>query len=91
MVKRHLRTNKWRIKKRRLPSGVVGIIFRKSKTSKMHCPETGEILNGTLYGRKRDLRNYSKTEKRPTRYYGGVLSPRGLKRRIINAIAKLIE
>ncbi len=91
MVKRHLRTNKWKVRKRRLPSGRVGIIFRKAKTSKPRCGITDMLLNGVLYGRKRDLRVYSKTEKRPSRYYGGVLSHEGLKRKIIDEISKFVE
>ncbi len=91
MVKRHLRSTKIVKKKRVLPSGKVGIIFRKKKTSKPHCPEEGIILNGTAYGRKRDLRNLSKTEKRPNRYYGGVLSHIALKKRIVNVIAKITK
>ncbi len=89
MVKRHLRSTKIVKKRRVLPSGKVGIIFRKRKTSKPNCPEERIVLNGTAYGRKRDLRNLSKTEKRPTRYYGGVLSHIALKKKIINIIAKV--
>ena len=90
MVKRHLRSTKIVKKKRKLPSGITGIIFRKKEVNKPRCPETKKVLNGKAYGRKRKLRNYAKTEKRPTRYYGGVLSHRGLKSRLLKRLKTLI-
>lgn len=90
MVKRHLRSTKIVKKKRRLPSGITGVIFRKKATNKPRCPDTGKVLNGTAYGRKRKLRNYSKTEKRPTRYYGGILSANALKFRLLKKLKAMI-
>ena len=83
MVRPHLRSRKVVKKFRKLPSSRTGVIFRKRKTSKPHCPETGQVLHGTAYGRARDVRKLSKSEKRPTRYYGGILSHRALKDRIV--------
>lgn len=90
MVRPSLRTRKIVKKIRRTPSGKRTIIFRKKKTNKARCPDTGQVLHGTAYGRKRDVRNLSKTQKRPSRYYGGVLSPRALKNRIVEKIHELM-
>ena len=91
MVRPHLRTNKIVKRKRRLPGGRVSVIFRKKKTNRARCGDTYQVLHGTAYGRVRDLKRLSKSEKRPTRYYGGVLSAGALKQRIINKVYSLIN
>ena len=91
MVRPNLRTNKIVKRQRRVPGGRVSVIFRKKKTKRARCADTHQILHGTAYGRSRDLKKLSKSEKRPTRYYGGVLSVRALKNRIINKVYDLVS
>ena len=68
--------NKSRSRKRihrRIPSGKSVLEFRETRPGKPTCP-TGRPLLGTARGTKNEIRKLTKTERRPSRPYGGVLS-----------------
>jgi large subunit ribosomal protein L34e len=49
------------------------------------CIETGEVLHGMPRGSRSDHMKLSKSQKRPARKFGGVLSSRAARRRIIDS------
>ena len=70
----------------RVPSGKVNIQFRKRKPAKAQCAECGAILKGVARVRANRLHRISKSEKRPSRPFGGVLCTRCMRRQIIRNI-----
>jgi ribosomal protein L34E len=60
-------------KHKKTPSGTKREYF-KSKHKKGKCAITGKKLAGVVHGTKTEMRKYSKTEKRPSAPFGGVLS-----------------
>lgn len=71
MTKPYQRTLKKKIRK--APSKKRRIFIRE-KPSKKKCPVTGETLKGVPHARKCEANKKSKTEKRPSVPFGGVLS-----------------
>ena len=60
--------------KRRTPGGRVVIHFRREKTGKHVCALCGRPLHGVPHGRRpSQVRKLSKSERRPERFFGGVL------------------
>lgn len=58
---------------KRIPSGKSVTHYREKKPGKATSP-TGKQLPGTVRGTKNQIRKFTKTERRPSRPYGGVLS-----------------
>ncbi|MFA5357928.1 MAG: 50S ribosomal protein L34e [archaeon] len=71
MTKPYQRTLKKKIRK---SSSKKTRIFVREKPSKKRCPVTGEALKGVPHARKCKANKQSKTEKRPSVPFGGVLS-----------------
>jgi large subunit ribosomal protein L34e len=65
------------------PGGRVVKHFRVRKTTAPRCAVTGIKLHGIKSGKPVQLRTRSKSEKRPSRAYGGVLSSSAARRAII--------
>lgn len=63
----------------KVPRGVK-IIYKKRKPAKARCAITKEVLKGIPRGRPYQIRKLAKTEKRPSRPYGGVLSSKASRR-----------
>jgi large subunit ribosomal protein L34e len=59
---------------RRLPGNTNGIRYIRRPPKAAHCPVTGQILAGVPKIRPAKMRQLAKSERRPTRMYGGVLS-----------------
>lgn len=57
----------------RIPSGKSVLKFREKRPGKPSCP-SGRELPGTARGTKAQIRKLTKTQRRPSRPYGGVLS-----------------
>ncbi|MCX6800955.1 MAG: hypothetical protein NTZ73_02095 [Candidatus Diapherotrites archaeon] len=73
MVKPHEKTMKKKMRK--TPSKNKRVFF-KEKPSKKTCPVTGEALKGVPHARKYKANKLSKTQRRPSVPFGGVLSAR---------------
>jgi len=57
----------------KLPGGRVTIHYEKRKPGKACCARCGAVLAGVPHAITSKLRQMAKTEKRPSRPYGGVL------------------
>lgn len=62
---------------RRTPSGTF-VEYRRPRTGAPTCP-TGRPLPGTARGTTTEIKGMSKTQRRPSRPYGGVLSSPALR------------
>ncbi len=58
----------------RTPSGKVSLRFERKSSSISKCGLTGKALQGTPKGKDSKVKKLSKTEKRPSVVFGGVLS-----------------
>lgn len=61
------------------PGGRTVLHYRKRKPKAARCPITGEKLHGVPRDIPSKLGKMSKTQKRPQRPYGGVLSSRAMR------------
>ncbi len=85
MVRPALRGKK--LKKVKTPGGRYVFHKVKKKTNFPKCAICGAIINGVPRVRPYKLKSMAKTKKRPERIYGGVLCPKCLRKKIIEAIA----
>ncbi|VVB70497.1 50S ribosomal protein L34e [uncultured archaeon] len=74
MVSPRERSTSFRVRIRRTPGGNKGRISKQGKPSKAHCALTHDILHGVPTMKRGQLTKLSKTQKRPERKFGGVLS-----------------
>lgn len=58
---------------RKTPGGRNVLHFELRKPAKQRCGSCGKLLSGMLRMRSSELGRMTKTEKRPSRPYGGVL------------------
>ncbi|MBS3135353.1 50S ribosomal protein L34e [Candidatus Woesearchaeota archaeon] len=79
MVGKALRSRSFRRIKVKVPGGRVVVSFRKRVPKLGSCHITGEKLKGVSRGFDYQVRNMSKSSKRPSRPYGGVLSSRAMR------------
>ncbi|HDN83335.1 MAG TPA: 50S ribosomal protein L34e [Candidatus Altiarchaeales archaeon] len=73
MVRPQLRSRSVKKVKCRTPGGRIVIHYRKEKPSKHVCGRCGRLLSGVPNDIPSKVRKLSKTEKRPSRAYAGVL------------------
>lgn len=71
----------------RTPSGKVVTHFRRKKNGKPTCP-SGRPLPGTVRGTPVEVVNTSRTARRPSRPYGGVLSSPAMRSVMRERVAK---
>ena len=64
------------------PGGRTVIHYRESKPVKKRCAVYGTVLSGVPHVKDAKLRNMPKTQKRPERPYGGVLSSRAMREKL---------
>ncbi|GIQ86046.1 ribosomal protein L34Ae [Kipferlia bialata] len=69
----------------RTPGGELRYLYVKKAGSRVHCPETGQALNGIARSTGMELSRMSKTSKRVSRAYGGKLSMQAVRSRILRA------
>ncbi len=74
MVSPRERSNSFKVRTRRTPGGRKTLIQKQGKPSKAHCALTQDILHGVPTRKRGQLTKMSKTQKRPERMFGGVLS-----------------
>ncbi len=73
---------------KKTPGGRTVVHYRKSRPSRPKCGECGAILHGVPAKRKNGLSKMSKTQKRPSRPYGGVLCSKCMRKRIVEEARK---
>jgi large subunit ribosomal protein L34e len=78
-----------KLKRVRTPGGRIVYHRVKKKTNYPKCGLCGNILSGVPRVRPYELKRMAKTKKRPERMYAGILCPRCLKRKIIQAIMSM--
>lgn len=82
---------------RRTPGGRTAIHRKKKKTAKRKCAVCHGLLHGTPRGSPVEIRKLSKTERRPSRPFGGQLCSRcsrkivALKAKVRNKLMELKE
>jgi large subunit ribosomal protein L34e len=79
MVSGRLRSRTMRRVKKKTPGGKVVTHYKPRKPSIQRCAITGEKLHWVPQERPSGLRKLSKTQKRPQRPFGGVLSSKGMR------------
>ena len=67
---------------KRITKGVK-LVHERRKPKKRTCSITGSKLSGIKRGIPSKMKSLNKSQKRPERPYGGVLSPRASRREII--------
>jgi large subunit ribosomal protein L34e len=67
----------------RTPGGKTVTHYRARKPKQGKCPVTGETLKGVPRASATAMHNMAKTKKRPQRPYGGALSSRAMRRKIV--------
>lgn len=77
------KSNTFREKQVRTVSGTKKVYTRR-KPKMGSCPETGETLKGVPRALPGKMKNMSKSQKRPSRPFGGVLSSRATRTRLKN-------
>lgn len=81
MVRKSIRSGKRKLVK--TPSGDFYFKSVKAKPSYHHCAECSRPLPGTPRGHRVEIRKLSKTQRRPSRPYGGQLCSPCLRRKLI--------
>jgi len=76
------RSRSWRRVHRKVTK-VVKLVYERRKPKKSKCPETGSKLSGVKRELPSKMKKLNKSQKRPERPYGGALSPKASKRKII--------
>jgi len=76
MPTRQLRSRSYRRVKKATPGGRNITHYDRKKPKAAKCAVTGEKLKGVPRERPSKMRNMPKTQKRPERPFGGVLSSR---------------
>ena len=76
------KSNTFRAIKKRTPSGKSVVHYVKRRHRRVTCAETNQVLHGVARGSDR----VSKSEKRPERPFGGILSGGAMRRKIIRMI-----
>jgi len=56
--------------------------YESRNTSKPTCPKTGQVLNGVPRGKQNNIRKLGKSQKRPQRPFGGVLSSQAMRKKM---------
>lgn len=67
----------------KMPGGSTVRTYRKRRNAAAQCAVTGETLHGVPRGNKTEVRALPKSQRRPSRPYGGVLSSRAMRRKLI--------
>ncbi len=85
-----LKSRTFRRVKTRIPSGTVTHYVRR-KPAKAQCGNCGIFLHGVARARPGKLQNMPKSQKRPSRPYGGVLCSRCSRRVIVDKIRGMLS
>lgn len=74
MVSPRERSTSYKVRIRKTPGGHKSMINKQGKPSKAHCALTHDRLHGVPRMKRGQITKLSKTQKRPERKFGGVLS-----------------
>jgi len=66
----------------KVPGNNIKVHYRPRKPGKAVCCVYGTPLSGVPRGNKTDIRSLPKTQRRPERPYGGVLSSRAMREKM---------
>ena len=80
------KSNTFRPMKKRTPGGKLVIHYVKRKHKPVRCAVTKQILPGVARGDQK----VAKSQRRPERPFGGILSSKALRRRIIRKVRGLL-
>jgi large subunit ribosomal protein L34e len=69
---------------KKTPGGNTVVHYTKRKPSKAVCSDCGAVLSGVENNRPSKLQKLSKTQKRPSRPFGGVLCTKCTRKLMIN-------
>ncbi|MFP4111648.1 MAG: 50S ribosomal protein L34e [Candidatus Woesearchaeota archaeon] len=79
MVQGRLKSRTFRRVKKVTPGARNVTHYEKRKPGKATCPVTGQELHGVPRDKPSKIKNMAKSEKRPERPYGGVLSSKAMR------------
>ena len=65
------------------PGGKNKVIHKPRKASDAKCGSCGAVMKQVATGRPPEMRNMSKTKKRPERPFGGVLCSKCMRKKIV--------
>ncbi len=88
MTKPSQRSSKLRKIHKKLPGGRNKLVFKRALTKRKLCPVYGTPLAGVARGTKAQIKKLSKSQKRPERPYGGVLSSKAMRNIFISKARK---
>jgi len=77
------RSRTYRRVRKNTPSGINKIYYTRRLPKAAHCSECGDVLKGIPRGRPAEIKNLTKSKKRPDRPYGGVLCSRCMRKMIV--------
>jgi large subunit ribosomal protein L34e len=80
---RHFKSRTFRRVKRAMPSGEVRTLYKRRKAGKHQCGGCGMNLPGIPHMLTYKFRNLPKSQKRPTRPFGGVYCSRCLRQEMV--------
>ena len=86
MVRPGLRSHSMARLPTRLPGSRTVLHYVRRRPSRVTCPVTGKKLQGVPAERQANMGKLTKTQKRPSRPYAGVLSHTALEAFIIDAV-----
>jgi len=89
MVAPRYRSRTFRRVKVRLPSGKTVTHYARRKPGRATCPVTGQELHGVPQMLPRKLSGVPKSSRRPSRPYGGVLSSKAMRAKMVEKARKL--
>jgi large subunit ribosomal protein L34e len=75
----------------RTPGGKTVMHYRERKPKLGTCPVTGEKLKGVPRASAREMHKLAKSKKRPQRPFGGALSSRAMRRKVIDETRALSQ
>ncbi|MDI3474197.1 MAG: large subunit ribosomal protein L34e [Candidatus Woesearchaeota archaeon] len=88
MTQRIHKSNSLRTVYKKVPGGALKTHYEARNPSKAHCAICGKPLPGVESKRSAKLKKLSKTEKRPSRPYGGMLCSSCSRKKIIEVARK---
>ncbi|MFQ5620842.1 MAG: 50S ribosomal protein L34e [Candidatus Nanoarchaeia archaeon] len=83
MVTGRLRSRTFRRVFRKTPGGRTVKHYKRRKPSRPVCPVTGQPLQGVARGIPSRVKKLTRSQRKPNRLYGGMLSSQASRRRII--------
>ncbi len=90
MVRPRLKSTSLRKVFVRAPSGV-RVHYRRGRQQKPKCRLCNDFLKGVPHGTNAQIRKHSKTEKRPSRMFGGNLCSKCMRKTLVERARTMIN